>query len=170
MWPECNQYLEKNNPNCWWDYRFLTIYIRASQIYLDYAEALFEGCGSATATIEGCPISAAEAINILRRRIGLTDLPSDIVADPDKFRAAYRRERAVELMFENHRWWDIRRWMIADQTTDIYGVDITKKEDGSFSYKKVLVEKRIFKDCMYLYPIPQSERYINPELEQNPGW
>lgn len=60
---------------------FLTIYIRASQIYLDYAEALFEGCGSATATIEGCPISAAEAINILRRRIGLTDLPSDIVAD-----------------------------------------------------------------------------------------
>lgn len=42
MWPECNQYLEKNNPNCWWDYRFLTIYIRASQIYLDYAEALFE--------------------------------------------------------------------------------------------------------------------------------
>lgn len=52
MWPECNQYLEKNNPNCWWDYRFLTIYIRASQIYLDYAEALFEGCGSATATIE----------------------------------------------------------------------------------------------------------------------
>ena len=66
----------------------------------------------------------------------------------NEFKAKLRNERRVELSFEDHRFWDIRRWKIADQTTDIYGVDITKKEDGSFSYKKVLVEKRIFKDCM----------------------
>ncbi|MFQ9021801.1 MAG: hypothetical protein ACLR6J_11530 [Parabacteroides merdae] len=60
-------------------------------------------------------------------------------------------KRRVELPFERSSFWDIRRWKTADlASTDIYGVDITKKQDGSSSYKKVLAEKRIFKDCMYL--------------------
>ena len=75
----------------------------------------------------------------------------------------------VELAFEDHRFWDIRRWKIADQTTEIYGVDITK--DGhTFNYTRTLVESRYWDDKMYLYPIPDSELYINPSLGQNPLW
>ena len=78
------------------------------------------------------------------KRQGLTDLPSDIVAAPDKFRAAYRRERAVELMFENHRWWDIRRWMILEETfKDTYPIKgslFTPRESnhGSITDKSTL--------------------------------
>ncbi len=57
-------------------------------------------------------MAAVEALNLIRDRIGVTPLPSDIVSDPVEFRKAYRRERGVELMFEHHRWWDLRRWMI----------------------------------------------------------
>ncbi len=103
-----------------------TVFIRVAQIYLDYAEASFEATGSATAKVEGCNMSAEEAINVLRKRWDLTPLASDIVSDPVKFREAYRRERAVELFMEGHRWFDIRRWMIAyelfNPTGAIYGV------------------------------------------------
>ena len=133
------------------------------------AEFLVEAYGDPNYK-DGYPMSAKEAVDIVRSRVHVDMPPFPNNLTLNEFKAKLRNERRVELSFEDHRFWDIRRWKIADQTTDIYGVDITKKEDGSFSYKKVLVEKRIFKDCMYLYPIPQSERYINPELEQNPGW
>ena len=142
--------------------------------------------GSATATIEECPISAAEAINILRRRIGLTDLPSDIVADPDKFRAAYRRERAVELMFENHRWWDIRRWMILEETfKDTYPIkgalftpresnhgSITDKSTLTYDYEQIDItpEVRSFTKKNYWYPLPQHDVDALNNLQQNPYW
>jgi hypothetical protein len=103
-----------------------TIFIRVAQVYLDFAEASFEATGSATQIVEGCTLSAEQAINIVRDRWGMTPLASDIVADATKFREAYRRERAVELFMENHRWFDIRRWMTAREifnpTGPIYGV------------------------------------------------
>lgn len=186
MWPECNQYLEKINPNCWWDYRFMTVYIRASQIYLDYAEALFEATGSATATAEGCPMTAEEAINVIRSRMDVTDLPDDIVADPEKFRQAYRRERAVELMFENHRWWDLRRWMILEETfKDTYpikGVRFTPRESGhasiadkttlTFDYEQIDLtpEVRGYTIKNYWYPLPQHDVDALDNLQQNPYW
>ena len=143
--------------------------MRYSEILLNFAEAMVEAYGDPNYK-DGYPMSAKEAVDIVRSRVHVDMPPFPNNLTLNEFKAKLRNERRVELSFEDHRFWDIRRWKIADQTTDIYGVDITKKEDGSFSYKKVLVEKRIFKDCMYLYPIPQSERYINPELEQNPGW
>ena len=143
--------------------------MRYSEILLNFAEAMVEAYGDPNYK-DGYPMSAKEAVDIVRSRVHVDMPPFPNNLTLNEFNAKLRNERRVELSFEDHRFWDIRRWKIADQTTDIYGVDITKKEDGSFSYKKVLVEKRIFKDCMYLYPIPQSERYINPELEQNPGW
>lgn len=104
-----------------------TVFIRAAQIYLDFAEASFEATGSATVRVEECDLTAEEAINVVRERWGLTPLAADIVSDPAKFREAYRRERAVELFMESHRWFDIRRWMIAHEifnpTAPVYGVD-----------------------------------------------
>lgn len=61
-------------------------------------------------------MSARQALNKIRVRAGIGELPDGV-----DFREAYRRERGVELMFEGHRWYDIRRWMIAE---DLFKVNI----------------------------------------------
>ena len=83
---------------------------------------------------DGYPMSAKEAIEIIRKRtyVDMPGYPDNLTVE--EFKAKLRNERRIELSFEDHRFWDIRRWKIADQTTDIYGVDITKNEDGSFKY------------------------------------
>jgi hypothetical protein len=130
-WPESNDFVGARQTTL---YRFgTTVYIRAAQLYLDFAEASFEATGSATAVVPGCTMNALQALNTVRLRGGITELPADIAADPDKFREAYRRERAVELFMENHRWWDIRRWMIAHElfkgTAPIKGLRATLTND-----------------------------------------
>ena len=79
-------------------------------------------------------------------------------------------ERRVELAFEDHRFWDIRRWKIGASTTVIQGMDIEKESQGQLKYSGKIVENRIWNDRMYLYPISQNELYINQSLTQNPGW
>jgi hypothetical protein len=86
------------------------------------------------------------------------------------FRDKLRNERRVELAFEDHRFWDIRRWKIGPSTINIYGVDITKDALGGLTYTPKLVETRAWDDRMYLYPIPQTELFINSNLVQNPDW
>ena len=192
LWPEANyrhdQTLGTTKP-------FLqkiaqTVFIRATQLYLDFAEASFEATGSATAKVEDCGMTAEEALNTIRNRIGVTDIPSDIVSDPEKFREAYRRERGVELMFENHRWWDVRRWMIMhtlfNEPYPIKGVyfdPVGSYEDSadgksgtrpaSFTYTVFDMEKEIrgFSNMRnYWYPLPQHDVDALHNLQQNPGW
>ena len=79
-------------------------------MYLDYAEALFEATGDANSKPAGYTMTPAEAINIVRARVGVTPVVADYTT-ANTFRDTYRREREVELMFENHRLQDIRRWM-----------------------------------------------------------
>jgi len=86
------------------------------------------------------------------------------------FREKLRNERRVELAFEDSRFWDLRRWKIGSSTVDIYGVDVERGNEGSFSYSRKLVEKRVWNDKMYLYPISQREIYINNALTQNLDW
>jgi hypothetical protein len=84
-----------------------------------------------------------------------------------------RNERRVELAFEDHRYWDVRRWMIGDNTlgATIRGVRVTREANGSFRYVPYDLEKRIFLEKMYLYPIPQPEIVkTNGNILQNPGW
>lgn len=90
-------------------YRLVAVYIRVSQVYLDMAEASYEATGDPDAVVTGCTMSARQALNKIRVRAGIGELPDGV-----DFREAYRRERGVELMFEGHRWYDIRRWMIAE--------------------------------------------------------
>ena len=85
-------------------------------------------------------------------------------------RDALRRERRVELAFESHRYFDTRRWKIAE-TTDrtLLGLDITKNAATGF-YNIVQTESRIFEKKHYLWPIPNSEIQKVPLLVQNTGW
>ena len=188
MWPEALNFGNPDPTNSNWTMNiYPTVYIRYAQVYLDLAEASFEATGSATARVSGVGMSAEEAINVVRNRVGLTNLPADIVADPAKFREAYRRERAVELMFENHRWWDIRRWMIAHelfagnapirgmQATPPAGVDpkaSIKWDDVQFTYTYRSLDKEIrnFQMRNYWYPFTVADVSSVESLKQNPLW
>lgn len=181
IWEEANSWKGQ-----WGLNRVITVYIRVAQIYLDFAEASFEATGSATAKVDGCDMSAVEALNIIRQRAGITDVPEIIYSDPAKFREAYRRERAVELMFENHRWWDIRRWMIAHElfkeTSPIKGLRATPvdpnhaqiKDKSTLKFKYEIVplkpELRVFEMRNYWYPFTIKDVASLKNLKQNPGW
>ncbi|MBQ7749903.1 MAG: RagB/SusD family nutrient uptake outer membrane protein [Bacteroidales bacterium] len=89
-----------------------TFYIRVSEMYLNFAEAVFEATGDPFNSEFG--MSPVEALNIIRRRVGVTDIQAPY-NDASHFRDTYRRERTVELVFEDHRWIDVRRWMIFDE-------------------------------------------------------
>lgn len=141
---------------------------RLGEFYLNYAEAVFKYLGDAYAVSSEFPISAAEAVNQTRRRVGMPDVPLELT--PDGFWQKYQNERMVELAFEGHRFWDVRRWKEADKFfKSIDQMKITRNTDGTFVYTRKTVN-RIWEDKMYLFPIPQKERMKNPNLTQNPGW
>jgi len=89
------------------------------------------------------------------------------------FRDKIRNERRIELAFEDHRFWDVRRWMIADQTENapLMGMRITKTAPNTFTYEKVHIEDRKFTaPAMYFFPIPYSELAKYPAWSQTTGW
>ena len=136
-------------------------YMRLAEIYLNYAEAINE--------VEG-PAKAYSYINTIRARSGMPALPTGL--DRDQMRERIKRERAIELSFEEHRWWDVRRWMDGEKYFNgaFYGMNITKNTDGSFTYERVVFENRLFLPKMNLYPIPTGEMDKNTQYVQNPGW
>jgi hypothetical protein len=94
------------------------------------------------------------------------------VNDQKAMRKFIRNERRVELAFEEHRFFDIRRWMIGEKTQKVvYVHDVLKdKATGTFKYSVKVWEKRIYESRHNLLPIPQSEVNNNPNMVQNPGW
>ena len=109
------------------------------------------------------------AVNAVRGRTGV-NMPalSDILSS-DEFLKRVKHERRVELAFEGHRFWDLRRWKIGPESVTIKRVTVTKDGNGNlFDYTST--SDRIWDDKMYFYPIPQSEIYKNRNLIQNPGW
>jgi hypothetical protein len=145
---------------------------RLGEFYLNYAEALFNLSGDGYTAPSGSPSSttAAAYINQIRKRAGLKDMETGLSAAD--FKAAYEKERFVELAFEGHRFFDVRRWKEADKYfTNIRGLEITKNADGTFTETPKTVQTRQWNDKMYLFPIPQSEiMKSGGVLTQNPGW
>ena len=78
-----------------------------------------------------------------------------------------RKERTVELAYEEHRAWDVRRWGVAVEALSrpVYGISVSG--NGTITRKKV--QDRVFKEHMYLYPIPEAEVW-KTDIENNPGW
>ncbi len=141
-------------------YRLWTI-IRYAEIMLNYAEALNEASGPSG--------EIYEILDELRERAGITGSVADRedLQSKDALRNFIRKERTVELCFEEHRWWDVRRWGVAAEALarPIYGIDVDA--DGNITRK--VAQKRVFEDKMYLYPIPEAE-YWKSGIENNPGW
>ena len=140
------------------------IIFRYPEIFLNYAEAMNEWN----------PTSAdvKRYYDIVRLRTGVAMPVLATGLTQAEVRDKIRNERRVEFAFEDHRAWDVRRWMIAPTTLGVplRGVDITKNANGTFTYRPIKVEDRVFAPKMYLYPIPQSELNIAKALVQNPLW
>lgn len=140
------------------------ILFRLAEAYLNYAEALNEA--------QGPTPEAYAAVNIIRQRSGMADLPAGLTQD--QFREKVRKERDIELAFEDHRLWDIRRWMVAENDGvmkgKFWGLKIfTIPASTEFRYEPFNFETRTFNRNMYLHPFPQAE--VNKGyLVQNPGW
>ena len=146
-------------------------YFRYAEILLNEAEAYNE---------LGKVDSAVVHIVLIRKRAGIA---AGTGAGAGRYgiapgisqaamRDLIRTERRIELAFEEHRFWDVRRWRIGDQELNgpLYGMSITKNANGSFSYAKIQVGTMVFTDKLYLMPIPYDETLKNSNLEQNPGW
>lgn len=148
-------------------------YLRVPEIYLSYAEALNEINGSPTA-------EAFKYINKVRNKVGLDDLQT-VMENPssqEEFRQAILKERALELAYENVRWFDLVRWKRKDIfTKELIGLNLYKNSDGTYRYEEFSVSdaaprhwQNNFSPKWYLSPIQVQE--INKEygMIQNPGW
>ena len=142
--------------------RHTWILFRLGEFYLDYAEAVYNATGSANDDTYG--MTANDAINKLRTRADI-QMPK-FKEDGEEWVKRYERERMVELAFENHRFWDVRRWKKGAQYFSAIQV-------ANISSNLLLTRSTITRqwdDKFNFYPIPQSELKKNPNLTQNPGW
>lgn len=142
---------------------------RLGEFYLNYAEAAFKYLGSADATSADFSMSAREAVNIIRNRDDVKMPALAAGMSNNDFWKRYENERMVELAFEGHRFYDIRRWKKGEKLNSITEMKLTKDGDGNITYTRSVVN-RTWDNKMYLFPIPQSECIKNPNLTQNPGW
>ncbi|UYQ91468.1 RagB/SusD family nutrient uptake outer membrane protein [Chitinophaga horti] len=174
----------KVDPTNWWtspDAQRNDPLFRVTEFYLAYAEAMNE-------YNEGPTPEAYAAVNAVRARVdmpGLPIIPEDITREG--FRKRVQNEKRVEFAFEGHRFWDVRRWLIAKQvdngvmhgmnarptTAELQGtgLDVNSEAAGlAVFYKEAPVQTRVFLDRHYLMPIPQREMDVNDNMVQNYGW
>jgi len=138
------------------------IYLRYGEILLNYAEAMF---------YLGDEDECRKYLNLIRDRQSV-QMPH-ITDTGAKLEERIRNERYVELFFEEHRFFDVRRWRIAMQTDNepSYRMNVNKNPvTGIKTYEVIKLQDRKFYDQNYLVPIPQGERDKNPKLGQNPGY
>ncbi|MDX1471653.1 MAG: RagB/SusD family nutrient uptake outer membrane protein [Flavobacteriaceae bacterium] len=139
------------------------IIFRLGEIYLNYAEAKFELGDEAT---------AREYLSKVRARpsVDMPPIPDDVAGE--ELRQRIYNERRIEMAFEEQRFWDLKRWKIAEdiENRPIYGMDIIK-DGNNKTYSPVLLLERTFLPEMYLLPIERSEILRNDgSLTQTPGW
>lgn len=156
-------------------------YFRYAEVLLNYAEAMNEAFGPEIDGL-GNGLTALAAVNQIRARtkyptkpeyMGLTGVLPAIPSGQSQatFRQTIRHERSVELSYEEHRFWDCRRWKLDPATmTTIQTQTPTWSATGVVTYPITTLETRTFETKMYRMPIPQQEMFANPTLVQNPGW
>ncbi len=144
------------------------ITFRLGEFLLNYAEATFRCLDAVDDIDDELQMSAREAVNKVRARTGVNMPAFPAEMTKEEFWKRYKRERMVELAFEGHRFWDVRRWKEGGFTS-ITRMQINKIAEGHYSYQKV-EKKLVWDDKMYFFPIPDSEIRKNGNLSQNPGW
>ena len=143
-------------------------FIRYTDIVLMYAEAMNEAYGPDADGL-GNGRTARMMVDSVRLRVGHVKV---IASNQAELRERIENERAIELVYEDLRWFDVLRWKKGVEIFNkpVYGIRTIKKLDGTFRLKRTKVMDRVFKDYMHRYPIPQSEIDKSFNLKQNPGW
>ncbi|WP_316783781.1 RagB/SusD family nutrient uptake outer membrane protein [Pedobacter frigiditerrae] len=151
------------------------IYFRYAEVLLNYAEALNEAQGTAASAL------VLAEVNRVRARSGVampalqTTNPTAngyVPLDKVEIRKRIRNERRVELAFEEHRFFDVRRWKEGETTFNgpVSGMRIVPTSATTFTYTRFTVENRSFVARNYLYPISQNELNRATKLGQNAGY
>ncbi len=156
-------------------------YMRLADIYLLYAEA---GAAAGGASFRAkCNLTAEDAINVLRDRVGAGHVAARFTANQQRFIDEVRRERACELAFEGFRWQDLQRWLLLTE----YPYNIKTRQEfkrvGNYDYEnedpryaevtgwsETTIVERKYASKHYLLPLKEKEVYLYAEYPQNPGW
>lgn len=149
-----------------------SIIFRLADFYLMYAEAANE--------VNPNDARVLKYLNLVRERAGLPDIETlnpAIRGNQELQRAAIQRERQIELGTEGQRYFDVRRWMIADKNGEgrqngyVHGMNVRGESNDKEDFNRIVEASQIvFNRKMYLYPMPDSEMRKTKNLVQNPGW
>jgi len=149
----------------WHDGKGSVVLYRLANLYLDYIEALNES--------DPGHADILRYLNMIRQRAGIPGYGESGLTTPagkEAMREAIRKERRAELAFENVRYFDVRRWKIAEQTDNGPVYILNVRENIPRFYQIIKLEDRAFTKRDYFFPIPEEDVGNNPLLVQNPGW
>jgi hypothetical protein len=157
--------------------------IRYAEILMGYVEAMNEMEGSYTDESTGIIVSkdVSEMVfyfNQIRYRAGLPGITEAEASNYETMKSLIKHERQIEFFFEDHRYYDLRRWMDAPEVmrTPVTGLDVTAQSSERETFYKTKIwnteacMKRVWNDKMYFFPIEQNVLDRNGKLVQNPGW
>jgi len=156
-------------------------WLRLADVYLMYAEAAAQGYNSPTGKSSLTDLTAVGAINKIRKRADVDPVHAKFLGSLDEFMKEVRRERAVELAYESHRFNDLRRWLfLAEKPYTIktrqefdragtFDPDNPKENEVS-AFREVILWERNFDSKHYWLPIKDDEVYLYKDFQQNPGW
>jgi starch-binding outer membrane protein, SusD/RagB family len=162
--------LTANNKDNRWGSRYIAEVprLRLGEIYLFYAEAVNEAFGP-NGSVPGSNFTAVDAVNKVRDRANMPPVHSKFTSHKELFRGRIWAERAVELAYENKRWYDIRRWYVAhlDEYKKLYELQFDK---GKTYFRRNLFHTTVFEMRHYWLPFPTREVNLYSTWKQNPGW
>ncbi len=156
-------------------------WMRLAGIYIMYAEAAAQGYQSPSGQAPEYNKNAIDAINVVRDRAGVGEVHSDYTNSLDKFMGVVRREWAVELAFEKHRFTNLRRWLLITKDPYLDKTAIEFDRANSFDFdnpkdnkvlnlrEKVIVERH-YTEKHYWLPLKRHDVNISENFKQNPGW
>ncbi|GHT13559.1 hypothetical protein FACS189426_18620 [Bacteroidia bacterium] len=157
-------------------------YMRLADAYLMYAEAAAQGYGSSNGKSSNFSKTALDAVNVVRDRSGIGQVAAQYTTSLEGFMGELRRERAVELAFEGHRFTDLRRWLLLTeypyniktrQEFDRAATLDTKadpKDNGVRNFREEVILTRNLSSKHYWLPLKTGDVSMYPDFEQNPGW
>jgi hypothetical protein len=153
--------------------------MRLTELYLNYAEAANEAYGPNTPA-PGATMTAVEAIDLVRGRMGMGPVLSEFTSSPEIFRERIKNERNVELAYEGHYYFDIRRWMDAPKAyagpimgVQIEKVPVTTEYPTGFKYTRYALEalrQSAWKDEMYYLPFNTEDNFKMRGFVPNDVW